>query len=89
MNRIFRLTVEKERSRLVLVEDDREVVAREWEEGRDMGRRLFESIDGILRERKLEPTDVSDFVVETDVSDNFTSVKIAETVAETYRFAAR
>jgi tRNA A37 threonylcarbamoyladenosine modification protein TsaB len=89
MNRIFKLTVKKEKSRLVLVEDGAELVAREWEEGRDMGRRLFESIDGILKERGLKPADVSDFIVETDVSDNFTSVKIAETVAETYRFAAK
>jgi len=85
----FHLKVEKEKSRLALLEDDGEVAAREWEEGRDMGRRLFESIDGILQERGLEPTDVSDFIVETDVSDNFTSVKIAETVARTYRFAAK
>ena len=89
MTRIFKLIVEKEKSQLTLFEDDGEVAAREWEEGRDMGRRLFESIDVILKERGLEPTDVSDFIVETDVSDNFTSVKIAETVAETYRFAVR
>lgn len=89
MNRTFKLIVEKEKSRLVLLEDDGEVAAREWEEGRDMGRRLFESIDAILKERGLEPTDVSDFIVETDVSDNFTSVKLAETVARTYRFAAK
>ena len=89
MTRIFKLIVEKEKSRLILLEDDGEVAAHEWKEGRDMGRRLFESIDEILRERNLSPTDVSDFVVETDVSDNFTSVKIAETVAETYRFATR
>lgn len=89
MTRIFKLIVEKEKSQLTLFEDDGEVAAREWEEGRDMGRRLFESIDAVLKERRLEPTDVPDFIVETDVSDNFTSVKIAETVAETYRFAAR
>ncbi len=85
----FHLKVEKERSRLTLLEDGREAAARGWEEGRDMGRRLFESIDGILKERGLAPADVSDFIVETDVSDNFTSVKIAETVAETYRFAVK
>lgn len=89
MTRIFKLIVEKEKSRLVLVEDGGKIAVREWEEGRDMRRRLFESIDDILKERKLVPTDVSDFIVETDVSDNFTSVKIAETVAETYRFAAK
>ena len=89
MTRIFKLTVEEEKSRLVLIEDGAEQTLREWEEGRDMGRRLFESIDGILKERGFKSTDVSDFIVETDVSDNFTSVKIAETVAETYNFAVK
>lgn len=89
MGRAFVLKVEKERSRLALLEDGTEVVSREWAEGRDMGRQLFESIDAILAGQGLAPTDVSDFTVETDVSDNFTSVKIAETVAKTYRFAAK
>lgn len=85
----FHLKIEKERSRLALFEDGREVADRGWEEGRDMGRRLFESIDAILKEKSLQPSDVSDFTVETEVSDNFTSVKIAQAVAETYRFAAQ
>jgi tRNA A37 threonylcarbamoyladenosine modification protein TsaB len=85
----FKLTVKKEKSRLALIKNDGEVAVREWEEERDMGRQLFEAIDGILAERSLKPTDISDFIVKTDVSDNFTSVKIAETVAETYRFAVK
>ncbi len=85
----FELKVEKEKSRLSLKEGGREVLSREWTEARDMGRQLFESIDAILTERGLVPSDVSDFTVETDVSDNFTSVKIAETVAKTYRFAVK
>lgn len=92
MNRMeyaFKLIVEKEKSRLSLKEGDREVLSREWAEARDMGRQLFESIDAILTERGLAPSEVSDFTVETDVSDNFTSVKIAETVAKTYRFAVK
>lgn len=92
MNRMgyaFELRVEKEKSRLSLKEGGREVLSREWAEGRDMGRQLFESIDAILKERGLDPRDVGDFEVETDVSDAFTSVKIAQTVAETYRFAVK
>lgn len=89
MDRAFTLKVEKEKSRLALLEDGTEVIVKEWSEGRDMGRQLFESVDAILKERGLQPTDVSDFTVETEVSDNFTSVKIAQTVAETYRFSAR
>jgi hypothetical protein len=89
MEYAFELRVEKEKSRLSLKEDGREVSSREWAEGRDMGRQLFESIDAILKERGLDPCDVGDFEVETDVSDAFTSVKIAQTVAETYRFSVK
>lgn len=89
MKYAFELRVEKEKSRLSLKKGGREVSFREWPEARDMGRQLFESIDAILTERGLVPSDVSDFTVKTDVSDNFTSVKIAETVAKTYRFAVK
>lgn len=84
----FHLIVKKEASTLQFLENGTIMAEKFWSEGRDMGRRLFESIDEILHEKGLEPTDIADFVVETDVSDSFTSVKIAQTVAETYRFAA-
>lgn len=89
MEYAFELRVEREKSRLSLNEDGHEVSFREWTEGRDMGRQLFGSIDAILKERDLDPRDVGDFEVKTDVSDAFTSVKIAQTVAETYRFAVK
>lgn len=89
MNYTFHLIVKKESSHLSLLDDGKEIASREWPESRDMGRQLFEAIDAILKEKGIEPTDVSDFQVETDVSDTFTSVKIAETVAETYRFAVK
>lgn len=85
----FKLKIGKEKSELLLLEDGAARTGKEWLESRDMGRRLFESIDAILAERGLAPSDVFDFTVETDVSDNFTSVKIAETVANTYRFAVK
>lgn len=87
MDHSFELFVGKEASRLSLKKSGRELASRQWNEGRDMGRQLFESIDDILRERGLAPEDVGSFDVRTDVSDAFTSVKIAQTVAKTYCFA--
>lgn len=84
---VFHLNVRKDSSSLALLEDVREIASRQWQESRDMGRQLFEAIDAILKEKGIEPTDIQDFQVETSVSDTFTSVKIAQTVAETYRFA--
>lgn len=86
MNYSFDLHIGKESSRLVLLRDGEESVSREWSEARDMGRQLFEAIDDALAEVGLEPTDISDFTVDTDISDAFTSVKIARTVADAYRF---
>lgn len=86
MNHSFKLHIGEKRSRLTLLGDGQERVSREWEESRDMGRRLFEAIEEILEEAEIEPVDVQSFDVETDMSDNFTSVKIAQTVAATYEF---
>jgi tRNA A37 threonylcarbamoyladenosine modification protein TsaB len=67
---------------------DGEIVAeKSWAESRDLGRQLFEGIKTLLSENNLNPEDVTDFRLETGVSDNFTSVKIAETVARVYTWA--
>jgi tRNA A37 threonylcarbamoyladenosine modification protein TsaB len=89
MNGAFKLHIGERRSRLMLLDDGREIASREWEESRDMGRRLFEAIDEILTEAELAPADIASFDVETDVSDNFTSVKIAQIVATTYEFGVK
>lgn len=83
----FLLTLTKTDARLVLLHDGEIVAEKSWQESRDLGRQLFEGIDMLLRENDLNPQDVSDFRLETDVSDNFTSVKIAETVARVYTWA--
>jgi len=88
MSHSFELHIGKERSRLILLEDGSRRTSREWPESRDMGRQLVEAIEEILAEVGIRPTDVSMFDVESDVSDNFTSVRIAHSVAATYEFGA-
>lgn len=83
----FLLTLTKTDARLVLMKDEEVVAEKSWAESRDLGRQLFEGIEVLLSGNNLHPGDVSDFRLETTVSDNFTSVKIAETVAGVYTWA--
>ncbi len=83
----FLLTLTKENAKLELLEGSQVKATKEWQESRDMGRQLFEAIQALLAENGLGPTDVDSFRLETAVSDNFTSVKIAETVAKMYTWA--
>ncbi len=86
---IFRLKLEKEKSQLVLLKDDAVIGERSWPEARDMGTKLFEAMAEILKEQGLEPAAVSDFAVESELPDVYTSTRIAETVKKVYAFGVR
>lgn len=82
----FELKMMKERSTLVL-RCDGEISAKiEWEEGRDMGRRLFQGIAAVLKENNVEPKQISDMVIDSEIPENYTSMRIAETVKRVYAF---
>ena len=80
----FLLTLTKTDAKLTLEKDGGVVATKTWAESRDMGRQLFEAIETLLQENALAPTDVDSFRLDTAISDNFTSVKIAETVSKVY-----
>jgi hypothetical protein len=89
MKYVFKLELQKESSKLFLLKDDVEVAVREWPEARDMGTKLFAAMAEILKEQGLEPADVSDFAVESELPDVYTSTRIAETVKKVYAFGVR
>jgi tRNA A37 threonylcarbamoyladenosine modification protein TsaB len=82
----FKLHIEKEKSKLVLLDDNKEVASKEWSESRDMGKRLFQSINELLVEQGLQPEDVTAFEIDSDMPDGYTSMRIAETVKKVYTF---
>ncbi len=85
----FKLIIEKDRSELLLLLDGKPIARREWQESRDMGRQLFRAIADLLKENGLKAGEISHFELKTDISDNFTSVKIAETVKAVYTWGVR
>jgi hypothetical protein len=86
MKYIFTLHLQKESSRLILLKDGVSIAERSWPEARDMGRQLFVAMADLLREHDLKPEAISDFVVESELPDVYTSARIAETVKKVYAF---
>lgn len=86
MSYIFHLKIEKEKSELSLLKDDLVLGKKEWEEGRDMGKRLFVGIADLLKENDVRAEDVSDFIIDSEMPENYTSMRIAETVKRVYTF---
>jgi len=89
MEYFFELKITKERSTLVLQCDEKVLGKVEWEEGRDMGKRLFEGIAKLLKDNNVKPKEVSDFIIDSDIPENYTSMRIAETVQKVYAFAIK
>lgn len=82
----FKLHLQKTSSMLTLLKEGEVVSERSWPEARDMGTKLFAAMGELLKEQSLKPKDVADFVVESELSDVYTSTRIAETVKRVYTF---
>lgn len=82
----FKLFIAKEKSKLSLYDGEREVAVKEWPEERDMGRKLFEAIAELLAKNTLRPEQVNDFQIVSAMPENYTSMRIAETVKRVYAF---
>lgn len=89
MSYIFKLTITKDQSTLALLKGGEVLAEKKWNEGRDMGRRLFEGMAELLKESNLKPLDVSDFVVDSEMPEEYMSMRIAETVRKVYTFAVK
>lgn len=89
MTYIFSLKITKEKSKLSLFCGNEKMTSIEWPEGRDTGRRLFEAMEKLLSENNLKPEQVSDFTIDSEMPENYTSARIAETVKKAYVFGAK
>lgn len=89
MQYIFKLELQKESSKLSLLKDDAVVTERMWPEARDMGTKVFEAMAEILKGEGMRPEAVSEFVVESELPDVYTSTRIAETIKKVYAFGVK
>lgn len=73
--------------RLVLLNNGKEVDFFCFEGGNNFGESLLLQIEVMIDKNELKLDEVEAFVVKSEISDKFTSVKIAEIVAKTLNFA--
>lgn len=85
----FKLHTTKEASALSLLKEGETIDTRTWPEGRDMGRRVFESIKDLLEKNNLKPENIADFSLESFLPEMYTSMRIAETVKKVYAFGVQ
>lgn len=58
-------------------------------EERQLSEKLLPSIDKMLRKNNLKPEDIKKMTVKSDLGDNFTTYRIAKTVADTWNWARK
>jgi tRNA A37 threonylcarbamoyladenosine modification protein TsaB len=58
-------------------------------EARNLSEKLLPTIDKLLKKNKLQPKDIEDFQVISDLGKNYTTFRLAKTVAEAFKFASQ
>ncbi len=86
MTYTFKLQLKPSTSTITLLKDGVVFDEVTWPEARDMGRKLFAAIVWLLKKHHLKPEAVSDFLLESEIPDVYTSMRIAETVKRVYTF---
>ena len=86
MDHIFKLHIKPNVSTLMLLKQGVVFDEVTWAEGRDMGRQLFAAISELLKKNNLKPEAISDFILQSEIPDVYTSTRIAETVKRVYTF---
>jgi tRNA A37 threonylcarbamoyladenosine modification protein TsaB len=58
-------------------------------EERNLSEKLLPTIDQLLKKNKLQPRDIKDFQVVSDLGENYTTFRLAQTVAQSFLFALK
>jgi tRNA A37 threonylcarbamoyladenosine modification protein TsaB len=58
-------------------------------EERQLSEKLLSAIDKLIKKNKLDSEDIKKITVKSDLGDNFTTCRIAKTVAQTWNWAMK
>jgi tRNA A37 threonylcarbamoyladenosine modification protein TsaB len=74
----------------IILQDGKKILdAVSFLEERNLSEKLLPTIDKLLKKNKLQPEDMADFQVVSDLGENYTTFRIAKTVAEAFKFAVK
>lgn len=84
---ILKLHLKKEKNILYL-KDGRKIIDQSvWKEENNMSQKLLLEIDKIIKKNKLELNGIKKIEVKNNIPNNFTTTRIARTVAKTFAYA--
>ncbi|PJA87386.1 MAG: hypothetical protein CO140_04640 [Candidatus Moranbacteria bacterium CG_4_9_14_3_um_filter_40_7] len=75
--------------RIVLKDEKKVLDELSFLEERNLSEKLLPTIEQLLRKNKLQPQDIQDFQVTSDLGENYTTFRLAKTVAEAFKFAVK
>ena len=71
----------------LLLRDKKNIVdSFNFPEERQLSEKLLPSIDAMLKKNKLKPADIKKMTVKSDLGDNFTTYRLAKTVADAWNY---
>jgi len=68
--------------RIILIEGNKEVDFTEFPEENNLSQKLLPEIANLLEKNKIEPKDLEKTELQTNLSDNFTTYRIAKAIVD-------
>ena len=59
-----------------------------WVDENDLLEKFFDNLEQILKSNKCNIDDIDDFVLESNISNKYTTARIAKTLMDTLQFAS-
>ena len=75
--------------KISLLRDKKEVDVLEFPEENNLSDRLLLSIADLLKKNKLKATDIAEARLETDLTDGFTTYRIAKTIVDSFNWGRK
>jgi tRNA A37 threonylcarbamoyladenosine modification protein TsaB len=87
----MKILLEIKSGRIIIILKDKRSILEEvsFLEERNLSEKLLPTIDKLLKKNKLQPQDIQDFQVVSDLGENYTTYRLAKTVAEAFKFAVK
>jgi tRNA A37 threonylcarbamoyladenosine modification protein TsaB len=81
------IIVKDKRINLVLRREEEFIDSLFWQEGDNLSQKLVLKIDELIKRNNLTSSEIEKIKVKTNISEKFTTVRIAKVVAKTFNFA--
>lgn len=78
------INIKDDEVKLTLIKNRETVDEETWQDKKNLSQKLLVKIDKLLQKNNLSPSDIKKTCVKTKISDKFTTVRIAKTVAKTF-----